>query len=205
MLFKRRISIALSIFALLATSQAMGAPGEVDAAPIQNSEKILVGDPVLGPDGLERRTFRGTMGGEASSLSNVTTGIAPFADIKGLQSPSALASCTSWWVTGKHRWKVKWYGKVNYWAEASTFYGSSTNPDACGRPALIVDKLKVSGNLKQYVFGNTFGHISKTGYNTSRVRKDASSWIGPCGGRFKHEATKSGVTWSVTTRDGCYN
>ena len=194
------LSTALSIQPLLAA----------DIAKTADPEKLIVSPPELNENGLAVRKAPQEGGANTTSGMGVETGIAPISGKStGDASVEPLAVCTSWWVWGSHTWKYRYaflYVKNEMSAKTETFYGTSTDPNACGKPALIADVLVIDGRT----YGGWPNAIVKqTGYNTSIITKsDSATGFGGglspvCGAAATHTATKSGITWSAYTKSGC--
>ncbi len=92
------------------------------------------------------------------------------------------------------------------YASTNTFYGSYTDPNACGRPPLIVDRIKIYA----LAIGTDIApEVNLTAYNASFVggpnSKTGSFGLAQamCGAQAHHEAFKNGVTWFTQGRSGC--
>lgn len=148
--------------------------------------------------------------GSATSSTGVVTGIAPF------DSPVQTAAiCSTWWVTGNHTWRWRGipglYVKRHLWGQTNTFYGSATDPNACSRPSLPVDRIQVKGYS---VPGCTPGcincgyqgclKIDRTLFSTSYVEQGASNTGSDRidGAYVEHIAEKNGISWKSITRSG---
>jgi len=118
---------------------------------------------------------------------------------------TASASCDWWWLTGQHHWR--WSGipyvSTSYWTDTKSWTEYGTSTGKCGI-ALTVDRLYADVVLKPSNYAGT----SWTGYNTNVVYQERNGWcLGCaklCGAKSFHQATKYGITWSVTTKSGCF-
>lgn len=155
-----------------------------------------------GQSGLKERISHPSSYGEAGHAAGVETGIPPSG--QNGKDFSTTSHCSTWWLSGWHSYKNTWYGSAEIKATSNTYYGSSTDPGSCAKPALIADWLMLDGSLKQYLLGYAFLHIHEEGLNTSSISKADSVWgVAACGGKVRHEARKSGITWGLTSRSGC--
>ena len=178
-----------------------------------SAEPLLVSPPKIDSNGLAKREASTEGGASVSGATGIETGMAPpdnvVLDKNGAGLVTPLATCTSWWGHGSHSWKYRYaflYVKNELSAQTDTYYGTSTDPDACGRPPLVADVLSINA----ITAGGWPGVIVKqTGYNTSIITKSNSATafgggLSPiCGAAGTHTATKSGITWSTYTKSGC--
>jgi len=114
-----------------------------------------------------------------------------------------------WWITGDHTYSWKWallYSKASISGKSYTRYGTSTGP--CDVP-LVVDRLEVHLETVSRDVTAPKARASRTLSNASYVEaSDTDERAGwkpgiPCGGRGLHIASKSGVTWKVSTYSDC--
>lgn len=161
------------------------------------------------PQGLPLKNGTRSLNGGASSEAGIQAGSPPSLQEVTPNFIAAAATCTAWWVSGTHRWSWSGvpavYTKRYFWGRTNTFYGSPTDPDACGRPALIVDRIRVHG------FTNPEGSttrltIDNTAYNASYVEASSSkSRVGGnamTGAFVTHIAEKNGIEWNTISRSG---
>jgi len=206
----KRLTVSAFILVLATSTSIAFAANERVALPDDSGAK---------QDGREVPIVRGTQSGQggAEGESGVDgDGLPPPHDMPNTDKDGVALSATCifprWWVNGSHTWK--WRGvrlvwiKIELSAETHTFYGTATDPDACGRTPLIVDRIKVNARTTG---GDIFIAVNKTAYNTSSVSGYESGYgylllaANPiCGARGYHEAYKNGVTWYMRTRSGCY-
>jgi hypothetical protein len=117
-------------------------------------------------------------------------------------------SCNTWWLSGSHSWKWNgipgWYINARVDGESHTYYGGQTDPNACGQPPLIVDKI----SLDVHTNGGFYLHAQNTAFNTNAVSANDNGWqagsgSNVCGAYGKHYAEKWGVQWNSTSVSGC--
>lgn len=121
---------------------------------------------------------------------------------------TSLQDCSLWYLTGSNNWK--WRGgsyafRAELNANSSTFYGAPSDPEACGRPPLSVDRIMVRATI---VGGSLALKAENTAYNTNYVEaSDRGYHVGsgstPCGAYATHESEKWGVVWNNYSKSGC--
>jgi len=172
-----------------------------ESFPAGTKPGTAIGAPAIGSHGLRERASKPTGFVGVEQSIGVDTGIPP-SNLDGVDV-SLMSHCSTWWLSGNHSWETTWYTKTIFKAQTNTYYGSATDPNSCGRPALVVDWIMLDGHLRHYLNLYDFLPMRAEATNTSAISKQDDSWTLACGGIVRHEARKSGITWGLTTKSGC--
>lgn len=173
--------------------------------------------PVQGPSKSAASELTQDIGRDASTKLDLSGGAA----LAASPTSRAAGSCTTPWFLSYHRWKDQgipgvWM-KSRMWVDSSAFWGSATNPDACGRPINRQSKIHHKGSAWWRNFGNfpssaAMVRIDFTAYNSSYAQSYRSeNSAGSAAkrivcGKSTHEYTSySGYvnSWNKYSGSGC--